>query len=215
MKFVINHQENYSRAELLLRTFFGIIYIAIPHYFLLAFVGIWSSILSFISWWVILFTGEYPESFYEFQVAYNRWSLRVIARLMNLSDGYPAFGINGTDENTEFQMPYPKRLSRGILLLRAFFGWLYVGVPHGFMLFFRSIGTYVLVFLAWWVVLFTGKYPKSWHEFNTGTMRWATRVSIYLLFMTDEYPQFTGRELEEKIPESGSTEETSNEPQNG
>ncbi|MFC2100367.1 DUF4389 domain-containing protein [Bacteroidota bacterium] len=196
MKLSISYQESYSRAELLLRTLFGFIYIVLPHMFLLFFVGIWSSILSFIAWWVILFTGKYPQSFFEFQVDYYKWNIRVSSRILNLSDGYPAFGIKGSDEFSDFQMPYPESLSRGLLLLRTFFGWLYVGIPHGFMLFFRMIGTYVLVFLAWWVVLFTGKYPENWHVFNVGTLRWNYRVSMYLLYMTDEYPPFTGKEIE-------------------
>ena len=40
MKLTITHQEHYSRGQLLLRTFFGWIYIAIPHYFVLMFVSI-------------------------------------------------------------------------------------------------------------------------------------------------------------------------------
>ena len=207
MKFIVNYQESYSRAELLLRTFFGIIYIAIPHLFLLALFGIWSGLISFFSWWVVLFTGKYPEGFFEFQVAYYRWGLRVSARLMNLSDGYPVFGINGTDESTDFQMPIPESLGRGLLLLRLFFAWLYVFIPHGFMLIFRIIVTCVLMFLAWWVVLFTGKYPKSWHDFNVGTMRWRTRVYLYIAFMTDDYPPFTGKELEAKTAETSNPEQ--------
>ena len=66
MKIDIKHQERYSRGELLLRSIFGAIYIAFPHLFLLIFVSLWGAILSFISWWIVLFTGEYPQSFFEF-----------------------------------------------------------------------------------------------------------------------------------------------------
>jgi len=192
MKLSIAHQNSYSRVELLLRTFFGVFYIVIPHAFLLFFVSIWASILSFIAWWVVLFTGKYPESFYEFQVKMIRWSIRLQARVSNLSDGYPAFGMNGTDDLTQFDMNYPEKLSRGLLLLRTFFWPIYVGIPHGFILIFRTIASAFLQFLAWWVVLFTGNYPASWHEFNVGTIRWATRVNTYISFLTDDYPPFTG-----------------------
>ena len=194
MKFTINYQESYSRGELLLRTFFGFFYIMLPHLFLLIFVSIWSAILTFISFWVILFTGRYPQSFYEFQVNLIRWNIRVNARLYNLSDGYPSFGINGTDEYTDVQIPYPENLSRGLQILKLLFGVIYVGIPHGFVLLFRSLWTQILAFLAWWVVLFTGKYPQSWHEFNVGTLRWSTRVNLYLSYMIDDYPPFSGRE---------------------
>jgi hypothetical protein len=196
MKLTFKDQESYSRGELLLRTFFGWIYIAIPHYFLLFFVGIWAAILSFISFWVVLFTGKYPLSFYEFRVGYTRWGIRLQARISNLSDGYPSFGVKGTDEFIEFQMPYPDKLSRGLLLLRIFFGWLYVLIPHGFILFFRAIATGFVIFIAWWIVLITAKYPKGLHDFVAGTLRWSTRVGLYMGFMTDTYPPFTGKELD-------------------
>ena len=92
MKLTIQHQERYSRGELLLRTLFGWIYILIPHVFILMFVSLWGAILQFAAFWVILFTGRYPQSMFEFQVGLMKWSLRVNARMYNVSDGYPAFG---------------------------------------------------------------------------------------------------------------------------
>ena len=194
MKLTIKHQESYSRGELLLRSFFGWIYILLPHGFLLMFMGIWSAILTFISFWAILFTGRYPQSFYEFQVGLQKWNLRVNARAMNLSDGYPAFGINAGDEFTSFDLPYPESLGRGLQIVKLLFGFIYVLIPHGFLLFFRSIATMFMMFLAWWVVLFTGNYPKSWHAFNVGLIRWQVRVNLYMSFMIDDYPPFTGKE---------------------
>jgi hypothetical protein len=196
MKLTIQHQERYSRLELLLRTFFGWLYMALPHGFILMFLGIWSAILSFVAFWVVLFTGRYPQSMYEFQVGNMRWGLRLRARMVNLSDGYPGFGINASDDFVSFEMAYPESLSRGLLLLRLFFGWIYVMIPHGFMLFFRSIATLVVIFLAWWIVLFTGEYPASFHSYVTGLLRWETRVNTYLLFLTDNYPPFHGKEAE-------------------
>ncbi|MEQ8338434.1 MAG: DUF4389 domain-containing protein [Cyclobacteriaceae bacterium] len=193
MTLTIKHQETYSRGELLLRTIFGFFYIGIPHFFLLFFVGIWSAILQFISFWAILFTGRYPESFFEFQVGVMRWNIRVNARIWNLSDGYPAFGIHGTDDQTSLDVPYPESLSRGLAIVKLLFGAIYVGLPHGFILFFRLIWGAILSFIAFWVVLFTGKYPESWHTFNTNTIRWSTRVNIYLGFMNDKYPPFSGQ----------------------
>lgn len=194
MELSIQHQESYSRGELLLRTFFGWIYIIIPHLFLLFFISIWSSILTFITWWIILFTGKHPKGFFDFQVKLIRWSLRLSASLENLADGYPPFGLNAEWDKVKLEIPYPEKLGRGTLLLKTFFGWLYCGIPHCFLLFFRSIWGCILVFIAWWVVLFTGKYPQSWHEFNVGTIRWSFRLSLYLFYlMTDDYPPFSGK----------------------
>jgi hypothetical protein len=193
-KLNIRHQESYSRGELLLRTIFGLIYIQLPHLFLLAFFNIWSAIVSFIAWWVILFTGRYPESFFEYNVKMIRWQVRLNARTANLADGYPAFGIDGADENTSVIVPYPESLSRGLLLARAFFGFFYILIPHGFALLFRSLWSAILGIIGWWAVLFTGKYPQSIFEFRVGTIRWTIRLSLYLKNMTDIYPPFSGKE---------------------
>ena len=205
MKFEITFQPNYSRGELLLRTLFGWLYIILPHAFVLIFIGIWSQILTFISFWAILFTGRYPQSFYEFQVGVHQWSLRLNARIYNLSDGYPAFGVNATDEFTQFEIAYPESLGRGTALLKVFFGAFYVGLPHGFCLLFRMFATQILVFVAWWIVLFTGEYPDSMFRFNVGTLRWMQRVNLYLGLMTDDYPPFSGKPDEEL---SGAAPET-------
>lgn len=199
MKLKVRHQESYSRLELILRTLFGIFYIVIPHYFLLFFVGLWGAILRFVAFWIVLFTGKYPKSMFEFQVGLMRWSLRLSARMYNVADGYPAFGINGTDEFTELEVEYPERISRGLVLLRLFFGFIYVYIPHGFILMFRGIWVGILVFLSWWIVLFTGNYPASFHNWAVGQLRWGTRVGLYMSFMTDKYPPFTGDELPEEV----------------
>jgi hypothetical protein len=193
MELTIAKQASHSRAELLLRTFFGWLYIAAPHMFVLFFVNIWASILHFISWWVILFTGRYPQSFFEFQVKMISWNLRLQASLYNLVDGYPGIGPGGSHPGIVFTVVQPESFSRGLLLLRTFFGFLYVGIPHAFCLFFRLIATAFINFLSWWAILFTGSIPDSWFEFSVGTLRWSTRLGLYMANMTDTYPPFTGK----------------------
>jgi hypothetical protein len=194
MKLTVTHQEKYSRGGLLLRTLFGGLYIGIPHYFLLGIVGIWSAILSFVTFWVVLFTGKFPESMFNFQIAFNQWGLRVMASLSNLVDGYPAFFPKGTSDKVKLEVPRPEKVSRGLVIVRLLFSGIYVGIPHGFCLIGRLIATGVLQFLAWWAVLFTGTYPSRWHAFNVGTLRWVTRIGLYTGYFTDEYPKFTGKE---------------------
>jgi hypothetical protein len=191
--FEIDQQEEYSRGELLLRTFFGWIYITLPHAFILALLGIWSSILTFVAFWSILFTGRYPESMFEFQEKLLRWSTRLNAVTLNLRDGYPAFGLDAQHDGVSVEIPYPEHFSRGELILKVLFGVIYVLIPHGIILYFRFLITVILMIAAWFVVLFTGKYPEGMHEFNVGTLRWAFRVNLYMSLMTDRYPPFTGQ----------------------
>jgi hypothetical protein len=194
MKLTIAHQDKYSRGQLILRTLFGQIYIRIPHLFLIGIVGIWSGILSFITFWILLFTGKFPESIFKFQIGFQNWSLRLTAVLSNLVDEYPAFFPRGTSDKVKLEVPHPEKVSRGLVIVRLLFGAIYVGIPHGFCLFFRAIGGAVLGFLAWWAILFTGKYPARWHAYNVGTSRWLTNITLYLGYFTDEYPKFSGKE---------------------
>lgn len=191
--FDIVHQDSYSRGQLLLRTFFGFFYIMIPHAFLLWFMTIASLFLGFIAWWAVLFTAKYPKSFFDFQLGLLKWSTRVSARMLNLVDGYPSFGLSGIDDRTSVHVAYPETLNRGTLLLRAFFGFIYVYIPHGICLLFRFIGLYFVVLIAWWAILIVGKYPKVMHNYVVGTFRWIMRLNIYMKFMTDKYPPFSGK----------------------
>lgn len=89
---------------------------------------------------------------------------------------------------------YPERLSRGTLLLKVFFGWLYVGIPHGIALWLYSIVAGVVSFFAFWAILFTGRYPRGMFDFVVGYIRWLTRVNVYFWLLRDEYPPFSGEE---------------------
>lgn len=193
MHLHISRQEKYSRGELLLRSFFGFIYIMLPHAFLLFFAGLWGAILRFLAFWVVLFTGSYPQSWFEYQVGLMRWQLRLNATLYNLVDGYPTFGVDGSSALVTLDVPYPEKISRGLVLVRAFFGVFYVVLPHFFFLYFRLLWGAILNFLAWWIVLFTGSYPESFHEFQVGTLRWNVRVGLYLGYMSDDYPPFSSK----------------------
>ncbi|WP_455383407.1 DUF4389 domain-containing protein [Salinispira pacifica] len=193
MQYTISRQDSYSRGLLILRTLFGSIYIGIPHYFLLFFVSIWGLILQFLAFWAVLFTGTYPRGWFDYQLNLFRWNTRVSASLGNFRDEYPAFGLSATQPGVEVDIEYPEKLSRGLLILRLLFGFIYVWIPHGVCLIFRGIASAVVMFIAWWVQLFTAKYPERMFEFNIGTYRWAFRVNAYSNFMTDSYPRFSGK----------------------
>ncbi len=189
MELIIKHQEHYSRLQLVLRTLFGWLYMIIPHVFVLYILAIANGILTFIAWFAILFTGRYPRSFFNFTLGVTRWSLRLAARILNLSDGYPPFSLCAADENVKFELPYPERLSRGMLLVKTLFGIFYVIIPHFVVLYILLIPVGIFSIIAWFSILFTGQYPKMMHDFVTGWLRWATRVQVYFI-MSDSYPPF-------------------------
>ena len=88
---------------------------------------------------------------------------------------------------------YPEKLSRGLVILKLLFGSLYVGIPHGIILALYQIAVGVVTFIAFWIVLFTGKYPRGMFDFVVGYMRWTARVNAYLSLLRDEYPPFSGK----------------------
>ena len=85
---------------------------------------------------------------------------------------------------------YPEKLSRLHLVAKVLFGWLYVGIPHGIILYILSIVALVLHVIAFVVVLFTGRYPRGIFDIMLGFLAWSTRVDAYTNLMTDRYPPF-------------------------
>ena len=191
MKVGIKHQERYSRGSLILRSLFGGLYIALPHGFLLIFMSMASSVVGIINFWSILITGKMIRPMFDFQLNLMRWSLRVNARMMNLCDGYPAFGMAHNDTDVVLDIEYPKTSNRVSVLLRAMFGLFYVLLPHAFILFFMQIGVIFVRMIAFWAVLFTGKYPQAMHAYMVGVIRWNVRVNAFMSYLTDTYPPFS------------------------
>lgn len=87
---------------------------------------------------------------------------------------------------------HPEKLSKGKLLLKFLLGWAYVGIPHGIVLAIYGIWVSVVTFIAFWIILFTGRYPKGLFDSVVRYMRWSTRVTAYLYLLRDEYPPFSG-----------------------
>lgn len=198
MKFDIKRQSEYSRGELLLRTFFGFFYILIPHGFALLFLGIGSAVVTFVSFWMLLITGQVSEGMHNFQVNLLRWNARVSARFYNLRDGYPAFGLSAVDEGITLEVPYLQTRDRLSAVLRYFFGFIYVMIPHAFCLYFLSIGAAIVNQIQFFIILFTGQANEGMFNYVVGVMRWSTRVNVFMNYLSDTYPAFSLGETPEE-----------------
>ena len=135
---------------------------------------------------MILFRQKYPRWWYDWNLELLRFENRVAVYLGLLDDRYPS-----TDErqSVSLEFPYPdakRDLNRWLPLVK----WL-LAIPHYVALIFLGIAAIVCVIIAWFAILFTGRYPRGLFDFIVGVMRWGNRVAAYaFVLVTDQYPPF-------------------------
>lgn len=183
--------------------------LAIPHFIVLAFLWMAFAVVSVVAFFAILFTGRYPRGLFDFNVGVLRWTWRVAYYSCGVlgTDRYPPFSLaDDPDYPAHLDVPYPERLSRGLVLVK----WWLLAIPHYLVLaFFLGGGTWfafqlddngtgwaggglvgILVLIAAISLLFRGVYPRSIFDLVLGLNRWSLRVAAYAALMTDAYPPF-------------------------
>ncbi|MDQ1688851.1 MAG: hypothetical protein QOK42_1826, partial [Frankiaceae bacterium] len=134
-----------------------------------------------------LFRRKYPRWWFDWNVELQRFTSRVAVYLALMDDRYPS-----TDEQQSVRLDYvypdaERDLNRWLPLVK----WL-LAIPHFIVLFFLWVAALVVVVLAWFAILFTGRYPRGMFDFVEGVMRWDQRVIAYALVLTtDRYPPFS------------------------
>jgi hypothetical protein len=136
---------------------------------------------------MILCRKKYPKWWFDWSLALVRFSYRVSAYLFLLRDEYPS---TDEEQSVHLELVYPdaqNQLARGMPLVKWF-----LAIPHYVVLFFLGIATIVCIVIAWFAILFTGRYPQGLFDFVVGVMRWALRVEAYaFLLIVDKYPPFS------------------------
>ena len=79
-----------------------------------------------------------------------------------------------------FNVARQEKYSRGQLLLRTLLGAFYIGIPHFFVLLFVSIWAGILMFVNFWIVLFTAKFPEGIFSFFLRLFQWEARLMASL-----------------------------------
>ena len=179
VRFAVDYPERLDRLTTLLRVLW-----VIP---IAAVYAAMEGLLFLPPLLMILFRQKYPGWWFDWNLALSRFGARLAAYALLLRDEYPS-----TDEeqavHLEIDRPDVARdLNRWLPLVK----WL-LAVPHYVVLFFIGIGAFFAVVIAWFAILFTGRYPRPLFDYVVGVYRWCTRVSGYaLLLVTDRYPPFS------------------------
>jgi Domain of unknown function (DUF4389) len=138
-----------------------------------------------IAWFAILFTGRYPAGLWKLVAYYMRWRVRALAYVALLRDEYPPFGDGAYPASLVLSPPdAPRdRVSVGFRFILA--------IPQIIVIWFLPFAWMVTSIIAWFAILFTGRYPPALYHFGVGVLRWNIRVEAYLLLLRDEYPPFS------------------------
>jgi hypothetical protein len=143
-------------------------------------------ILFFPTLLMIVFRQKYPRWWYDWNLELLRFENRVAVYVGLMDDRYPS-----TDErqSVSLEFPYPdakQGLNRWLPLVKWF-----LAIPHYIVLIFLGLAAIVCVIIAWFAILFTGRYPRELFDFVVGVMRWGNRVVGYaFILVTDQYPPF-------------------------
>jgi hypothetical protein len=175
----VDYPEKLSR----LTTFFRLVAI-IP---IAIVLGLASSGLAGATGLMIVFRRRYPRWWFDFARELTRFSMRVGAYAVLLTDRYPS---TVDEQSVHVELDYPdaeRDLNRWLPLVKWF-----LAIPHYIVLFVLAIVAFLALIVAWFAILFTGRYPRPIFDYVVGLMRWGLRVNAYVaLLVTDRYPPFS------------------------
>jgi len=136
---------------------------------------------------MIVFRQRYPRWWFDFALEFNRFGTRIGSYLALLTDQYPS---TVEEQSVHLDVDYPdveEDLNRWLPLVKWF-----LAIPHYIVLAFLIVGAVLAVIVAWFAILFTGRYPRALFDYVVGVGRWALRVEAYMgLLVTDRYPPFS------------------------
>ncbi len=162
--------------------------LGIPQLIIAQVLGYVANVLWFLSFFTVLFAKKNPFLGFQRMVLRYRW--RTITYVAFMREEYPPFDFDTSDRGGEpdaasLTVADPGEMNRWLVLVK----WILV-IPHVVVLVFLGIGAAIVWLIAFFAVLFTGKWPQGMRDFVVGVSRWGNRVGAYMMFLTDEYPPF-------------------------
>ncbi|MVU81652.1 DUF4389 domain-containing protein [Nocardia sp. ET3-3] len=170
--------QQHRRWTVLLR-----VILAIPHFVVLALVGIALAVVAFLGWFGALFTGALPAWAGDFLRGALAYTFRVTAYLYLLVDVYPPFSFE-VNANYPVQVlyPAPTRLNRWAVFFRFILAF-----PILVLTSWLSSGWMVISPIIWLIMLITGRMPAAVFQATAAVFRCQVRVDAYWLMLTPTY----------------------------
>ena len=116
---------------------------------------------------MIVIRRRYPRWWFDFARELTRFGARVGAYVALLTDRYPS---TEDEQSVHLDIDYPnveRDLNRWLPLVK----WL-LAIPHYLILIVLTVGAIFAVVVAWFAILFTGRYPQVLFDFVVGVSRW-------------------------------------------
>jgi hypothetical protein len=177
----ITRQEEYSRFMPLIKWL-----LAIPHYIALFFLGIAALVVILISFFAVIITGRYPRGMFDFVVGVHRWGWRVASYVFLMVDPYPPFSLDDDPGYpARFSIDYPEGVNRW----RPLVHWLLI-IPYAFIAAILLYIAELMVFFAFFTILFTKKFPEGLFRLTLVPLRWNARSYAYHFWLVTKYPPF-------------------------
>lgn len=182
VRFEAGRQDVYHRLLPLVKWL-----LALPHYLVLALIGIGAFFAIVASWFAVLFLGRYPRGLFEFVVGTYRWGMRVTAYVFLLTDDYPPFSL-GEEPGypVTVEIDYPEHVDRW----RPLVAWL-LAIPYLLVAGVLSWLAGIVALIGVFVILFTRELPKGMFDLIVNPLRWQLRGNVYSTWMATRYPPFS------------------------
>ncbi len=181
LRFDVEYPERLSRWLIFVKWL-----LIIPHLIILYALAAVAGVMTFLAWFIILFSGRYPKGLFDFVVGVYRWQANISAYVFLLRDEYPPFSLSAGQYPVTYEVEHPERLSRLLIFVK----WLLI-IPNVIVFYFVYLAYAITLFISWFAILFTARYPEGLFKFAVGFWRWTCRINAYVMLLRDEYPPFS------------------------
>lgn len=166
------------------------IFILIPVYIWIFLVCLGGAILSIINSFIVLLTGKYWKTAYNYNLGLLRLNIKTGYFMSGLTDKYPGFGFTIQD-NFTVDLTYPEKSNR-FFAIPILGGFIRIIILIPYFIYQNIIGSasYIGVLVSFFPVLFMGKYPESTFELARDSVRVNQAIYVYITGISDKYPSF-------------------------